>query len=896
MEDYPNSNMTKQSDQSGVKEVKPAGDDFPRNDTFYPHQEIEQRWQQQWEEAGVHRTGALDDPRPKYYQLEQFPYPSGKLHMGHVRVYTIGDALARYRRMAGFNVLHPIGYDAFGLPAENAAHEHHTHPATWTDRCIGEMEEQIRSLGLSYDWERRIDTSKPDYYRWDQYIFLKFFEKGLVYRKKAPVNWCEQCGTVLANEQVINGCCWRHCDTSVEVKQLAQWFLKITEYAQELLDALDDQLQQWPTAVTSQQANWIGRSEGAEVDFEIVETGQKLPIFTTRPDTLFGVTYMVMAPEHPMVDELIKGKPNEAEVRDFVRRTVMEDKAARTAEDREKEGVSLGVHAINPVNGDKVPIYVANFVLMEYGTGAIMSVPAHDQRDFEFAKKYDVPIRVVIQPPDATPDSFLEGDTMEAAYVDDGVLVNSAHFVRIKNRPAMKKIVAWLDEKGIGRQKVEYRLRDWLISRQRFWGTPIPFIYPEDGERDEDGDIKPVPVPFDQLPVRLPDDAVFEGEGKNPLASHDGFLAATDPATGKPARRETDTMDTFFNSSWYFWRYCDALNQELPFSREAAGHWMPVDNYVGGSEHAILHLLYSRFFAKACQDCGLLPEGKEQREPFALLVNQGMITNSYTDKKTGETAVDGAGKPIYRKMSKSLKNGVDPGVLIDEFGADTARLYILFASPPERDIPWNDASCQGCYRFLNKIWRFITQHQDRISAGMTALDAETGWYANPQGDAEKKLHHDAHAMVKRISDELQKRFAINTSVAACMELNNSLTDAERAGVSDASLAEATRMLLLCLAPFAPHLTEELWHRLGQESLLQIEAWPKYDDAALASKSVEIVVQVNGKVRGRISVGADTSEDVAMELARADENVARHLGEKNPRKVIYLPNKLLNIVI
>jgi len=869
-----------------------AAANAPANEGGFDHTALERKWQEAWEAAGIHAAGPLHDPRPKHYQLEMFPYPSGRLHMGHVRVYSIGDALARYRRMRGYNVLHPQGYDSFGLPAENAAHKHNTHPAVWTEKCIGMMEEQLKALGLSYDWSRRVSTCTPEYYRWNQHIFLKFFEQGLVYRKKAAVNWCTKCSTVLANEQVIDGCCWRHADTPVEIRQLSQWFLKITAYAEELLECLDTTLASWPGSVTSQQRNWVGRSEGAEVDFTIVETGQKLPIFTTRPDTLFGVTYMVIAPEHPLVETFAAGRANEAAVRDFVRRMVVEDKAKRTADDFVKEGHFLGVHAINPVNGDKVPVYVANFVLMEYGTGAIMSVPAHDQRDFEFAKKYGLPVRVVIQP-EGEP---IDAAAMERAFVEEGVLTASKQFDGVKNTAAKRAITEWLTQQGIGRKTVQYRLRDWLISRQRFWGTPIPFIYPEGGERDEDGEIKPIPVPYDHLPVVLPADAKFTGTGGNPLAAHEGFVNAIDPRTGGNARRETDTMDTFFDSSWYFLRYADARNDQLPVGHAAIDHWLPVDSYVGGIEHAILHLLYSRFFAKAMQDCGLLPHAPRHREPFKALLAQGMITNVYIDPKTGKNAVDGKGQLVYRAMSKSLGNGVDPQPIIEQFGADTARLYIYFAAPPEKELQWSDAGVAGCYRFLNRVQRLFLQAEEALRTGLPQLDPKTGWVPQPADEAGQALRRQAHTTLRRVTEELESRYALNTCIAQCMELSNAVSTALAAQVEAAPIAEALRILAACLAPFAPHLAEELWSRMGNTSLLQASAWPAWCPAALEQALLDVPVQVNGKLRGRIRLAPDASESAALEAARAEENVSRHIEAKAFRKVIYVPGKLLNLVV
>jgi leucyl-tRNA synthetase len=860
---------------------KPQG-----GDDRYPHADIEAKWRQRWEETGQNRAAdPTTDPRPKYYLLEQFPYPSGKLHMGHVRVYSIGDALARFQRMRGRNVLHPMGYDAFGLPAENAAITRNAHPRDWTLRCIDMMEAQFKQLGLSIDWSRRVATCEPEYYRWNQYIFLKFWEKGLVYRKSAAVNWCPKCQTVLANEQVENGCCWRHDDTPVEVKQLAQWFLRITQYAEELLRNLDEKLQQWPAAVTSQQRNWIGRSEGAEVIFSIEGTGEKLPVFTTRPDTLFGATYMVLAPEHPAIERLIAGKPNEPEVRAFVRKIVLEDKAKRTAEDREKEGVALGVRAINPVNGEAIPLYVANFVLMEYGSGAIMSVPAHDQRDFEFAKKYGLPIRVVVQPEGLAPDETLDPETMKRASPGEGVMVNSGPFTRMKSGAAKKKIVSKLEENGLGKGTVQYKLRDWLISRQRYWGTPIPVVYDEANEAH--------PLPESELPVILPTDITFGDESQgNPLSRSDTFKRWTDPRTGKTYRRETDTMDTFVDSSWYFLRYCDSKNDKAPFDPAKAAAFMPVDNYVGGIEHAILHLLYSRFFNMALQDCGLLPESAA-REPFKKLLAQGMVTNTYLDKRTGEPARDNEGKLLYRKMSKSLNNGVDPGELIDRFGADTARLYILFAAPPDRDIQWSDESVQGCSRFLNRVWRLFETNRELVAESLRLWSA--GGRDIAAGDAKRReLRRVIHETLRRVTDDLEERHSVNTAIAGCMELSNALSDEVKKGEPSATLGEGLETLLLCLSPFAPHLSEELWERFDGKTSIFLRSWPPIDAEALRRDEIEIAVQVNGKIRGRVMVPAGADEQAALQAALADPRIKSIFGDAAPAKVRYVPDRLLSL--
>jgi leucyl-tRNA synthetase len=873
-------------------------------EALYPHKEIEQRWQEIWEERKQFATP--DEPgRDKYYVLEMFPYPSGRLHMGHCRVYSIGDALARFLRMRNKKVLHPMGFDAFGLPAENAAIKHQIHPAEWTERCIAEMKQQFRMMGFSLDWDREAITCRPEYYRWNQWFFLKLYEKGLAYKKAAAINWCDTCQTVLANEQVEQGACWR-CQNPVTVRNLEQWWFKITAYAEELLADLE-KLIDWPESVKIMQRNWIGRSEGALVRFKLLppdtplrpgmtwngstEELSSLPdieIFTTRPDTLFGVKFMVFAPEHPRVAELVaevekvpsdRRPPNtenlSKRMEEFAAKVVVEDRFMRTAADREKEGLFIGRYAVNQLNGDVVPIYVANFVLMEYGTGAIMAVPAHDQRDFEFAKKYGIPIKVVIAPPDANKSTF-SGEALECAYVDPGVMVNSGQFDGLDSETAKKRIVDFLDEKGFGRRTVQYKLRDWLISRQRFWGTPIPIIY-----CDRCGT---VPVPEDQLPVELPANAQFTGVG-NPLASVPEFVNTTCPKCGGKARRETDTMDTFVDSSWYFLRYCDPHNNREPFSKEKARQWMPVDQYIGGIEHAILHLLYSRFFVKALRDLGLV----DCDEPFLRLLAQGMVTNTYIDKQTGKLAVDEHGRPKYAKMSKSLGNGVDPMEIIDRYGADTARLFILFAAPAEKELEWSDRGVEGCYRFLNRVWRLVLSNLEACHvAGQTY---------RPQNRAEQELNYVIHWAIQRVQTEIEERHHFNTAIAATMELQNALQSAAGSPEIGAPLLGfGLRTLLLLLFPFSPHIASELWERAGFGGAIDDQQFPSYDPAALVRNEVEIVVQVNGKIRSRLVIAADASQEDATKLVLADEKVQQALGGKQPRKVIYVPNKLVNIVV
>lgn len=829
-------------------------------DTYYNHTAIEKKWQQRWVEEREFAT-VDESSKPNYYVLEMFPYPSGRLHMGHVRVYSIGDALARFLRMKGYNVLHPMGFDAFGLPAENAAHKNNVHPGDWTERCIDMMKEQQKAMGLSYDWEREVVTCRPDYYRWNQYIFLKFFERGLVYKKKAPVNWCDDCNSVLANEQVIDGKCWRH-DSPVRVRHLAQWFFKITDYADELLADLE-KLDKWPAKVKKQQQEWIGRSVGAEVTFRLKDSGEPIPVFTTRPDTLFGVTYMVIAPEHPMIPDLVKGKPNEAEVQKFIDRIVLEDKFRRTAEDREKEGVALGVTVINPVNGSEIPLYAANFVLMEYGTGCVMSVPAHDQRDFEFAKKYGIPIKPVIFPADGD----LDPNTMTESFVEVGVMKNSGPFDGLPSDKGKEAIIDWLENQGIGKRSVQYKLRDWLISRQRFWGTPIPIIYDEND--------KPHPVPYEQLPVVLPHDVEFKGQGQNPLLSKDDFIHYTDPATGKKWRRETDTMDTFVDSSWYYLRYCDPLNSGEPFSMEMVNRWMPVTLYIGGIEHAILHLLYSRFFMKGLRDCGLASHA----EPFDRLLTQGMVCKG------------GA------KMSKSLGNTVDPQDIIDKFGADTARMFILFASPPEKDLEWNDESVAGCSRFLNRIWRWVNLNLDEIQQGRQ-LCVDQGKLAKPDHADDKALLRKTHESIHRVTEDLHQRYQLNTPVAACMELLNELQGYKirEDGDSRRAIAESIDALLLILSPIAPHLTAELWEVIGHDAPITRQAWPEANAALMAREEIQVAVQVNGKVRAKIMAPASAGENEVRAFALEDSNVQRHIEGKEIVKVHYVPGKIMSIVV
>ena len=823
----------------------------------YNFKEIEPKWQRRWEANELYKARE-DDPRPKFYCLEMFPYPSGNLHMGHVRNYTIGDVVARFKRMRGFNVLHPMGWDAFGLPAENAAIKHGIHPAEWTWKNIANMRRQLKSMGISYDWDREIATCHPSYYKWTQWLFLQMYKHGLAYRKKAAVNWCPSCATVLANEQVVGGACER-CGTPVTRRDLEQWFFRITKYADRLLEDLK-KLPGWPEKVKVMQENWIGKSFGAEVVFRLEGSEEEIPVFTTRPDTLFGVTYMVLAPEHPLVEKLTRGTPYEEEVHRFVEAARHLSTLDRTATEKEKEGMFIGAYAVNPVNGERVPIWIANYVLMEYGTGAVMGVPAHDQRDFEFARKYGLPIRVVIQPPDRE----LDPSVMDQAYVEPGIMVNSGPFTGMPSEEGKEKVIDYLEEKGVGRRKVNYKLRDWLISRQRYWGAPIPIIY-----CDRCGI---VPVPEEDLPVILPEGVEFKPTGESPLKECPEFVHTTCPSCGSPARRETDTMDTFVCSSWYFLRYTSPHSQDVPFEREKVDYWMNVDQYIGGVEHAILHLMYARFFTKALYDFGLV--GVE--EPFQNLLTQGMVLK------------DGG------KMSKSKGNVVSPEEIIDRYGADTARLFILFAAPPERDLEWSDQGVEGCYRFLNRVWRLVYHYSNKVRG------IEENKEIKLLGKADKELYRLLHATIKKVTEDIEERFNFNTAISAIMELVNGLYDyQEQVDPAEQNLPllkEALSKLIVLLAPFTPHIAEELWQGIGKESSVHLESWPEYDPHALVAEEVTVVVQINGKVRDRIRVPAGLKEEELREAVLSREKVAAWLKGQQLIKIIVVPDKLVNLVV
>lgn len=851
----------------------------------FPFHEVEPAWQKRWDQEQIYRV-ERDPSKPKFYALAMFPYPSGKLHMGHVRNYSIVDLIARYRRMKGYNVLHPMGYDSFGMPAENAAIQNNISPAVWTRANIAEMTQQLKQLGYSYDWDRAVFTYREDYYRWTQWIFLQLFHKGLAYKKTAPVNWCPSCSTVLANEQVVDGRCWR-CDSLVTKNNLSQWFFKITQYADELLADLSKLEKGWPERVRVMQENWIGRSEGAQVDFTLEGTGDRIPVYTTRPDTIYGVTFMVVAPEHPVVEQICSqglipaGKVDQ--VRAFQEKMRTMSEIARTSTETEKEGIPLGLDVVNPYNGEKAQLWIANYVLMEYGTGAVMGVPAHDQRDFEFARKFGIPIRVVIQ----NPDNSLRQEEMTEAYVEPGLMVNSGPFDGTPNLEGIPRVAAYAQEHGFGKKTVNYRLRDWLISRQRAWGAPIPIVY-----CDKCGT---VPVPEEQLPVRLPDDLDFSGKGGSPLARHAGFGQTTCPRCGGDARRETDTMDTFVDSSWYFLRYCDASNGEAAWSKEDAGYWMNVDQYVGGIEHAVLHLLYSRFFTKALRDMGHVMVD----EPFEALLTQGMVIK------------DGA------KMSKSKGNVVSPEEMIARYGADSCRLFILFAAPPERDLDWSDAGIEGAYRFINRFYRMVIGAIPVWQHARSLLPVRAGNAAGMLGSlseaelnegithvnllpADKELRRVIHSTLKRVTADLSDRFGFNTAVSGLMEMTNAIY-AYRDKVPEAEqnalvVAEAVQKAVLMIAPFCPHLADEIWSRLGYSGSIHLEAWPAHDEEAARAHTVEIVVQINGKVRDRLDVPAGISATEMEKVALGAEKVQALIAGKQVVKVIPVPGKLVNIVV
>ncbi len=823
----------------------------------YDFQSVEAKWQTKWQEDNTYSVSEQND-KEKYYVLEMFPYPSGRIHMGHVRNYSIGDVVARYKRLRGFNVLHPMGWDAFGLPAENAAQKHNTHPAKWTYENIDYMRDQLKQLGLSYDWDREIATCNSKYYQWEQLIFLQMLEKGLAYQKVTTVNWCDSCQTVLANEQVIDGTCWR-CDQEVLPRKMNGWFFKITDYAEELLSDLD-KLKGWPEKVVTMQRNWIGKSVGLNCTFQIDGADKEISIFTTRPDTIFGVTFLSIAPEHPLLTTLLQGVENAEEIRGFAEKIITEKQQQDHEEEPEKKGIFTGRYCLNPFNGDKIPIYVANFVLMEYGTGAVMAVPAHDQRDFEFARKYKLPIEPVVIPM----DMGLNADNMVEASTIAGILQNSGQFSNMDSVDAQDAIIEYAASKGFGSEQTTYRLRDWGISRQRYWGAPIPVVYCDSCGMQ--------PVAKGQLPVQLPDDSGGAQEDCSPLHQRDTFIHSTCPSCGGDARRETDTMDTFVESSWYFARYASPRFTDSPLNREQASHWLPVDQYIGGVEHAILHLLYSRFFTKVLRDLGYL----DIDEPFTNLLTQGMVIK------------DGA------KMSKSKGNVVDPHDLIQEYGADTVRLFSLFAAPPEKDLEWSAQGVEGASRFLNRVYRFIAANRDLLAEAAKKDDSLNG--------NSKNLHRKTHQTIKKVTDNIENNFHFNTAISAVMELFNTLSTStdpskdKKTHPQPAIIQEAIRSLLVLLSPMVPHFCAEMWGLSGNADSIEKELWPSYNAEAAKEELLTIVVQVNGKVRSRLQVPVDMDDDLLKELALSDEKVQKFIADKNIKKTIVVKKKLVNIVV
>ena len=856
----------------------------------YDHRSIEAAWQAEWDNNRAFATGKAKGE--KYYVLEMFPYPSGKIHMGHVRNYSIGDVLARFLMMKGKDVLHPMGWDSFGLPAENAAIQHGIHPAKWTYENIDNMRTQLKRMGLSYDWDREVATCSPEYYKWNQWLFLRLLEKGLAYKKRSSVNWCPECATVLANEQVEDGECWR-CSSVVEIKELEQWFFRITAYAEELLEHTY-KLPGWPERVLVMQRNWIGKSVGAEVEFKVEGSEESIRIFTTRPDTLFGVTFMSLAAGHPMLEKIVSPE-RKADVERFSAKAKAEAKAIRmNPEEVEKEGVFTGAYCVNPLTNERVPVYAANFVLMEYGTGAVMAVPAHDQRDFEFAKKYGIPVKAVINPPDAA----LDPSAMEAAYVDPGVMVNSGPVNGMKSLDAMEAIIKLVEDKKAGKKAITFKLRDWGISRQRYWGCPIPVIY-----CDRCGT---VPVPDENLPVILPEDVKLTGKGLSPLASSDSFVNVECPKCKGRARRETDTMDTFVDSSWYFLRYVSPKEATLPFRKDEAEYWMPVDQYIGGIEHAVMHLLYARFFTKALRDLGL----HTADEPFKNLLTQGMVCKEITKcHEHGylypEEVLDGkcsiCSKPVVigavEKMSKSKKNVVDPDGIISHYGADTTRLFSLFAAPPEKDLDWNEEGVEGSYRFLGRVWRLVVERQE-------LLDSTEAFKAGSavEGGA-KGLHATTHKTIRKVTQDIEERFHFNTAISSVMELVNAIyqflpaLNGKGADTVEAKVfREAVEAVVLLIAPFAPHISEELFSRLGSAMPVYRKAWPAWSADAVREDELEIPVQVNGKVRSRVMVPAGAAELSVKEIVLADEKIRETTSGKSIKKFVYVQDKIVNMVV
>jgi len=856
----------------------------------YTPSDIEAKWQKRWDDSKLFNA-ERGEKGEKFYILEMFPYPSGAIHMGHVRNYAIGDVIARFKMMNGFNVLHPMGWDAFGMPAENAAIERGVHPADWTYKNIDNMRAQFKRLGYAYDWTREFATCDPEYFKWEQLVFTKLVEKGLAYRKTSYVNWCPVDQTVLANEQVEDGKCWR-CDTEVTQKEMTQWFLRNTEYAEELLSGIEEHMQQWPEEVKIQQRNWIGKSYGTEIEFEVPKLGENLTVFTTRPDTLFGVTFMSIAPEHPAVPKLCAGTEQEEDVLAFVEKIKKEDKFKRTADDYKKEGVFTGAYAINPATGDKVPVFAANFVLYEYGTGAVMAVPGHDQRDFEFARTYNLPIKIVIQPEGET----LDPDTMEAAWTENGLMVNSAPFDGTPNRKGIDEVSAWLEERKQGKKTVQFRLRDWCVSRQRYWGTPIPIIY-----CDKCGI---VPVPEDQLPVTLPENVEFTSQGGSPLAKCDDFVNTTCPTCGAAAKRETDTFDTFMESSWYHLRYTSRNCDSGMADPEDAKYWLPVNFYIGGIEHAVGHLMYVRFYHKVLRDLGIVFSD----EPATRLLTQGMVCmetyrhaekgwlfpSEVERKADGSHVIKGTDEPVtvgrVEKMSKSKRNTVDPNKLIDRFGADTVRLFSLFAAPPEKSLEWNVAGVEGAHRFLNRVWKTIADHldmwqQDDAGYDFDALDKNA-----------KALARKTHATIKKATDDIN-RVQLNTAIAANMELINDISRFKPAGEADnAVLRESLESIVAMLSPFAPHITDELNELMGRSGYTVVSGWPTYDEAKLVTDTITMPVQINGKVRENLEIAPDMQPDAIIALAMESPKVQKWIEGKEIKFSKVIPGKMVTLAV
>ena len=886
----------------------------------YNPNEIEKKWQDKWAEKDVFKSENKADGKENYYVLEMFAYPSGKLHVGHLRNYAIGDAIARYKKMKGFNVLHPFGWDSFGLPAENAAIDHGAHPGKWTKANIDNMRRQLKLMGLSYDWDRELSTYTPEYYKWNQKFFIEMYKKGLVYKKKSFVNWCPECNTVLANEQVEDGKCWRHSKTDVIQKELSQWYFKITEYAEELLTGHEELRGHWPEQVLTMQKNWIGKSTGSEVDFildykfennghthlKLNDKGEVvISVFTTRPDTLYGVTYATVAPEHPLVEEVIlKENPS---IREKVEAMRNEDKIARTAEDKEKEGVFSGLYVINPVNGEKVQLWVANYVLMDYGTGAVMAVPAHDERDFQFAKKYNLDLKIVVNPVDKNGNlEEVSVEKMENALTVPGVLVNSEEFNGLNSNEAKEKITEKLEKIGFGKKTVNYRLHDWLISRQRYWGTPIPVIYDEDGniylEEEEN------------LPVKLPTDIEFNGKG-NPLETSEEFKNVILP-NGKKGRRETDTMDTFVDSSWYYLRYLDSHSADKPFEKADADAWTPVNQYIGGIEHAVMHLLYARFFHKSLRDLGYV----DTNEPFKKLLTQGMVLGpsfySQNERrylfpreaefKDGKAFSIETGEELVtkvEKMSKSKNNGVDPEEIVKEYGADSSRVFTLFAAPPEKELEWNMNGLAGAYRFINRLYLLVSGTAE-FSDHNAKSENHYGVELKKRNQKDEEIQKKLHQTVKKVTESIEDDFHFNTAIAAVMELLNDMTTYKQEVIDKDNISSESKKIwrevlektILLIAPFAPHVADELWAYLGNETFTFEEEWPKYDEELTKDHTFNLVIQVNGKVRDMVSAQIGISKDDAEKLALESEKAKKFIDGKEIVKVIVVPNKLVNVVV